>query len=139
MQAVHVMNVVHSDLKPANFVLCARAGILFKTYDIMPRYQDEDEMDEVDEDDLDADDDSLEEGEQDDFEGIDEEDELELEEEDEASEYYFSGDDESDAEREARRPPTFEAFVQSLEDGHGVSLDELFFAYHEDRWDEYLF
>jgi len=121
-------------------LLCARAGILFRTYDIMPRYQDEDEMDEVDEeDDFEDDDDILVEGDQDEFDGLDEEDELELEEEDEASEYYFSGDDESDAEREARRPPNFEAFVSSLEEGHGVSLDELFFAYHEDRWDEYLF
>ncbi|KAM7189931.1 hypothetical protein V8F20_009958 [Naviculisporaceae sp. PSN 640] len=117
--------------------LCAKAGILFKTYDIMPRYQDEDEMDEVDDDDFD-DEDEIEVGE-DDFDDLEEEDELELEEEDEASEYYFSGDDELDPEREARRPPTFDAFVQSLPEDHGVSLDELFYAYHEDRWDEYLF
>ncbi|KAK4211608.1 hypothetical protein QBC37DRAFT_11268 [Rhypophila decipiens] len=116
---------------------CARAGILFKTYDIMPRYQDEDEMDEVEEDDFEDEDEA--EVMEDEFDDLDEEDELELEEEDEASEYYFSGDDELDPEREARRPPNFDAFVQSLPEDHGVSLDELFYAYHEDRWDEYLF
>lgn len=117
--------------------ICAKAGIMFKTYDIMPRYQDEDEMDEMDDDDFD-DEDEVDVGE-DEFDEFDEEDEIELEEEDEASEYYFSGDDELDPEREARRPPTFDAFVQSLPEDHGVSLDELFYAYHEDRWDEYLF
>ncbi|KAK0629363.1 hypothetical protein B0T17DRAFT_491503 [Bombardia bombarda] len=114
---------------------CASAGILFRTFDLLPSYQDEDEMDPVEEDEFDDED-----GEEDDFEEIEgeEEDELELEEEDEASEYYFSGD-ESDPEREARRPPTFDAFLESLGEDHGHSLDELFYAYHEDRWDEYLF
>ncbi|KAK3332964.1 hypothetical protein B0T19DRAFT_354809 [Cercophora scortea] len=116
--------------------LCARAGILFRTFDLLPCYQDEDEdMEPVE----DGEDIEEEEGGEDEFEEVEEEEELELEEEDEASEYYFSGDEDSDPERDARRPPTFEAFVQSLGDDHGHSLDELFFAYHEDRWDEYLF
>ncbi|KAK3693078.1 hypothetical protein B0T22DRAFT_33519 [Podospora appendiculata] len=116
--------------------LCARAGILFRTFDLLPCYQDEDEDMEPVEDEEDIEE---EEGGEDEFEEVEEEEELELEEEDEASEYYFSGDEDSDPERDARRPPTFEAFLQSLGDDHGHSLDELFYAYHEDRWDEYLF
>ncbi len=119
---------------------CAKAGIMFRTFDLLPSYQDEDEITTAE------DDDGLEE-EMEEDESEDEEfdlapvveDDLELEEEDEASEYYFSGDEESDPEREARRPPTFNAFLQRLGEDHGHSLDELFYAYHEDRWDEYLF
>jgi hypothetical protein len=120
---------------------CAKAGILFRTFDLLPSYQDEDEapgaedeghyeegFEELDE----------EEGDED-FYPVPAEEELELEEEDEASEYYFSGDEESDPERDARRPPTFHDFLQRLGEDHGHSLDELFYAYHEDRWDEYLF
>jgi len=66
-------------------------------------------------------------------------DEPELEEEDEASEFYFSGDETSDPEREARRPPNFQAFLEMLGEDHGYQFEELFYAYHEDRWDEYLF
>lgn len=119
---------------------CARAGIKFRTFDLLPSYQDEDEAEPVEEEEFDEAEE--EEGEEDLAEELGEvaiEDELELEEEDEASEYYFSGDDVSDPEREARRPPTFNAFLERLGEGHGHSLDELFYAYHEDRWDEYLF
>lgn len=134
---------------------CARAGIRFRTFDLLPSYLDEDEPDPAD------DEEEEEEGEergeageggeaglerQGQGEGAsggwqpaEDEEEIELEEEDEASEYYFSGDEESDPERAARRPPTFAAFLQRLGDDHGHSLDELFYAYHEDRWDEYLF
>jgi hypothetical protein len=123
---------------------CARAGIMFRTFDLLPSYQDEDE---VPGEELDGEGEEGEGGEggEEGEEGEDEaelgtmEDDVELEEEDEASEYYFSGDDESDPEREARRPPTFNAFLQLLGEDHGHSLDELFYAYHEDRWDEYLF
>ncbi|KAK0742597.1 hypothetical protein B0T18DRAFT_438853 [Schizothecium vesticola] len=123
---------------------CAEAGIKFRTFDILPSYLDEDQI-EMDEEEHDDDqDDAPGDGEAvpgvaaEDGEGTGEE--LELEEEDEASEYYMSsGDDEPDPEREAMRPGTFDEFLQRLGDGHGHNLDELFFAYHEDRWDEYLF
>ncbi|KAL2256708.1 hypothetical protein VTK26DRAFT_1252 [Humicola hyalothermophila] len=123
---------------------CARAGIKFRTFDLLPSYQDEDDPEPVDEEGFDDGgeggpeaegelEDNLGEGER----AVD--DELELEEEDEASAYYFSGDEASDPEREARRPPTFNDFLERLGEDHGHSLDELFYAYHEDRWDEYLF
>lgn len=117
---------------------CLGAGITFRTFDLFPSYQDEDDVEPLDEDGSEDEDggDILPEvagG------GYEEETELELEEEDEASEYYFSGDEEEDPEREARRPPTFAAFLQQLGEDHGHSFDELFYAYHEDRWDEYLF
>jgi hypothetical protein len=117
---------------------CARAGILFRTFDLLPSYQDEDEVPTNDDEEYFE----VGEGEETDdgeFEPAAAGEELELEEEDEASEYYFSGDEESDPEREARRPPTFNDFLQRLGEDHGHSLDELFYAYHEDRWDEYLF
>ncbi|KAK4187725.1 hypothetical protein QBC35DRAFT_384283 [Podospora australis] len=125
---------------------CLRAGILFRTFDLLPSYTDEDEPEPVPE-----------EGEEDDEEGEwiedeslaaastgsviphDEETEYELEEEDEASEYYFSGDEDTDEERAARRPPTFAAFLEQLGENHGHSFEDLFYAYHEDRWDQYLF
>ena len=114
---------------------CAGAGIGFKTFDLLPCYQDEDDLEPSEEDEYDDN-----EGEDEEYEGaVDDDDGLELEEEDEASEYYFSGDEESDPEREARRPKTFEAFIEQLPEDHGHGLDELFYAYHEDRWDEYLF
>lgn len=118
---------------------CARAGILFRTFDLLPSYQDEDEITTAEEEEEFEGEIGEVESDEDDFEPVPVEEELELEEEDEASEYYFSGDEESDPEREARRPPTFNAFLQRLGDDHGHSLDELFYAYHEDRWDEYLF
>ncbi|KAL2018443.1 hypothetical protein VTK56DRAFT_862 [Thermocarpiscus australiensis] len=115
---------------------CARAGIKFRTFDLFPSYRDEDEMEPAEE----------EEPQEEEEEGtgaglgpVSAEEELELEEEDEASEYYDLGDEEPDPERQAQRPPTFEAFLQRLGENHGHSLDELFYAYHEDRWDEYLF
>jgi hypothetical protein len=122
---------------------CARAGIKFRTFDLLPSYQDEDEIDQTAEEGHNSDaadqagetEEGAEAAPQDD---VDEE-EYELEEEDEASEYYFSEDDLSDPEREARRPETFGAFLQRLGEDHGHSFDELFYAYHEDRWDEYLF
>ncbi|KAK0640599.1 hypothetical protein B0T16DRAFT_430742 [Cercophora newfieldiana] len=115
---------------------CARAGIKFKTIDLLPCYQDEDEVEPAEEDEYED-----EEGAEEDLDGGEAEDgeELELEEEDEASEYYFSGDDEFDPEREARRPKSFEEFLERLGEDHGHGMDELFYAYHEDRWDEYLF
>ena len=112
---------------------CAKAGIRFKTFDLLPCYQDEDELDP--EEDADFDD----EGDEVDAEGGEQELELELEEEDEASEYYFSGDEDFDPEREAQRPATFNEFLERLGEDHGHNMDELFYAYHEDRWDEYLF
>ncbi|KAK4119071.1 hypothetical protein N657DRAFT_684751 [Parathielavia appendiculata] len=117
--------------------LCARAGIVFRTFDLLPTYQDEDEVPPSgeEEEELEA----QQGGEDSDDGGVEPvagEEELELEEEDEASEYYFSGDEESDPEREARRPPTFNDFLQRLGEDHGHSLDELFYAYHEDRWDD---
>jgi hypothetical protein len=119
---------------------CAKAGILFRTFDLLPSYQDEDEIpaNEDDEEEFEVEE-GYDEAEEEEFEHVPVEEELELEEEDEASEYYFSGDDESDPERDARRPPTFNDFLQQLGEDHGHSLDELFYAYHEDRWDEYLF
>ncbi|KAK4135163.1 hypothetical protein BT67DRAFT_378885 [Trichocladium antarcticum] len=121
---------------------CARAGIMFRTFDLLPSYQDEDEVEVVGEEEFDGEDAEADDGAEGGAAALGQaapEDELELEEEDEASEYYFSGDDESDPEREARRPPTFNAFLQLLGDDHDHSLDDLFYAYHEDRWDEYLF
>ncbi|KAK3937965.1 hypothetical protein QBC46DRAFT_365837 [Diplogelasinospora grovesii] len=112
---------------------CVKAGIHFRTFDLFPSYQDEDDPDESEEE---FDDD---EGGQDEFIDVEEEEEAELEEEDEATEYYLSDPDESDPERDARRPATFDEFVQLLGEDHGYSLEELFYAYHEDRWDEYLF
>ncbi|KAK1759993.1 hypothetical protein QBC47DRAFT_117993 [Echria macrotheca] len=112
---------------------CARAGIEFRTFDLFPSYQDEDDMESVEEGSEGGDEVGEEE-----FEAEEEEEELELEEEDEASEYYFSGDDEPDPEREALRPKTFEEFLERLGEEHGHDMDELFFAFHEDRWDEYL-
>lgn len=118
---------------------CAKAGILFRTFDLLPSYQDEDEAPaNEDEEDFEAEE-EYEDAEDGEIEHLPPEEDLELEEEDEASEYYFSGDEESDPEREARRPPTFNDFLQRLGDDHGHGLDELFYAYHEDRWDEYLF
>ncbi|KAL2173302.1 uncharacterized protein P884DRAFT_303578 [Thermothelomyces heterothallicus CBS 202.75] len=124
---------------------CAKAGITFRTFDLLPSYQDEDEPPPT-EDDEEL---EFEEGREEEEEGgggggggfeyAPAAEELELEEEDEASEYYFSGDEDSDPEREARRPPTFNDFLQQLGEDHGHSIDELFYAYHEDRWDEYLF
>jgi hypothetical protein len=117
---------------------CARAGIKFKTLDLLPCYQDEDEPEPAEEDEYDD-----EEGEDEELEGGVEdeeaEEELELEEEDEASEYYYSGGEDVDPEREARRPKSFEEFLERLGEDHGHSMDDLFYAYHEDRWDEYLF
>ncbi|KAK4195865.1 hypothetical protein QBC40DRAFT_15325 [Triangularia verruculosa] len=141
---------------------CAWAGIQFRTFDLLPSYRDEDEpeLQEGDEedgsagqDDAHSDDPESEEeagpgapraaattsGGSSRFAPLEEFEYPEFEEEDEASEYYNSGDEEPDPERAARRPPTFEAFVQELGEDHGHSLDELFFAYHEDRWDQYLF
>jgi hypothetical protein len=123
---------------------CARAGIMFRTFDLLPSYQDEDEITPAEEEEEDFGEDMGEdESEEEEFEAappvVVQEEELELEEEDEASEYYFSGDEESDPEREARRPPTFNDFLLRLGEDHGHGLDELFYAYHEDRWDEYLF
>ncbi|KAK4236554.1 hypothetical protein C8A03DRAFT_16810 [Achaetomium macrosporum] len=125
---------------------CARAGIRFTTCDLFPSYQDEDEMAlGEEEEDEEAEVVDLEEEEEEDESGIEEishmpaAEVLELEEEDEASEYYLTDDDESDPERAARRPPTFNAFLQRLGEDHGYDLDELLYAYHEDRWDEYLF
>ncbi|KAK0707916.1 hypothetical protein B0H67DRAFT_603057 [Lasiosphaeris hirsuta] len=118
-------------------LICARVGIQFRTFDLLPCYRDEDEVESVEEDDF-EDEEGVDEDEE--AAGIDEEDyELELEEEDEASEYYFSGDEESDPEREARRPKSFDDFLQRLGEDHGHNMDELFYAFHEDRWDEYLF
>jgi hypothetical protein len=128
---------------------CARAGIKFRTYELLPRYRDEDELvaegeGEVDEDEVEDEDE--EEGGQElaaQVGHVAGADELEVvEEEEEDSEYYFSGDggdDGEDFERDARRPPTFEAFLQILGSNHGHDPDELYFAYHEDRWDEYIF
>ncbi|KAK0617719.1 hypothetical protein B0T14DRAFT_569200 [Immersiella caudata] len=112
---------------------CASAGIKFRSIDIHPCYQDEDEPDEGGDEEWEDEGDAGEPG-----EGIGGEEELELEEEDEASEYYIS-DDESDPERAARRPDTFGEFIERLGEDHGHTFDELFYAYHEDRWDEYLF
>ncbi|KAK4168337.1 hypothetical protein QBC43DRAFT_201531 [Cladorrhinum sp. PSN259] len=147
----------------AAFLRCASVGIKFSTFDLLPTYRDEDEDDGGE--DAEGESDEDEEGEWSEDEaptaqpptatipvtaaglplvpGImippGDEDEYELEDEDEASEYYFSGDEEPDPERAARRPATFEAFVMQLGEEHGNNLEELFFAYHEDRWDEYLF
>lgn len=149
----------------AAFLRCASVGIKFRTFDLLPTYRDEDEDDG---DAQDAEEEGSEEDEEGEWSAEEaqvgapltaaipvtaaglplvagimippgDEDEYELEEEDEASEYYFSGDEEPDPERAARRPPTFEAFVMQLGEDHGHNLDELFYAYHEDRWDEYLF
>ncbi|KAK4643875.1 hypothetical protein QC761_404325 [Podospora bellae-mahoneyi] len=141
---------------------CAWAGIQFRTFDLLPSYRDEDEP-EFQDGDEEAGPAGQDEGHSDEWESgeetgpgpsraaapatgggsllipPDDYDYPELEEEDEASEYYNSGDEEPDPERAARRPPTFEAFVEELGEDHGHSLDELFFAYHEDRWDQYLF
>lgn len=111
---------------------CAKVGVEFRTYELFPRYRDEDDLaaeGEVDDD---------EEGQQEAEVAV--EDVTEEEEED--SDYYFSGageDDGDDFERDAQRPPSFEAFLQLLGSNHGHDPDELYFAYHEDRWDEYLF
>jgi len=117
---------------------CTRAGIRFGTYELLPRYRDEDEL--VGEGEGDAE--GGEEDEEEEGGQGGEADADDVEEEDEDSEYYFSGDggdDGEDFERDARRPPTFEAFLQLLGSNHGHDPDELYFAYHEDRWDEYLF
>lgn len=119
---------------------CARAGIRFRTFDLLPSYQDEDEPEPEEEEG--SQEVEFEEGGEEAAHGITEEDsdEPELEEEDEASEYYFSDEaGESDPEREARRPPTFQAFLQMLGEGHGYNMEDLWYAYHEGRWDEYLF
>jgi hypothetical protein len=110
---------------------CTKAGVKFRTHELLPRYRDEDEL--------------LVEGDvEDDEEEGQEEAGVEADdvEEEEDSDYYFSGDgddDGEDFERDARRPPSFEAFLQLLGSNHGHDLDELYYAYHEDRWDEYLF
>lgn len=115
---------------------CASSGIRFRTFDLLPSYQDEDDVESVGA----SEGEEEESGEDEEREGGEEyEEDPELEEEDEASEYYFSGDDEFDPEREARRPQTFAEFLERLGEDHGHSFDELFYAYHEDRWDEYLF
>ncbi|KAK1835703.1 hypothetical protein QBC39DRAFT_388632 [Podospora conica] len=127
-------------------LLCAGAGIKFRTIDILPSYLDEDEAAMLGPEDSSDEENTASDGEAipgdaaaaGAGEGVGEE--LELEEEDEASEYYMSsGDEEPDPEREAMRPATFDEFLQRLGDDHGHNLDELFFAFHEDRWDEYLF
>jgi hypothetical protein len=112
---------------------CDKAGIKFRTYELLPRYRDEDEL--LSEGDVDGDDG---EGAQ---EAAVEAEDVEEEGEEEDSEYYFSGDgdDGEDFERDARRPPSFEAFLQLLGANHGYDPDELYYAFHEDRWDEYLF
>jgi hypothetical protein len=129
---------------------CRKAGIQFSTQDLLPAYRDEDEAtleggeeggdleedDEQDEDEDEDEDDRQEENVQGE-EGPETEEELE-----EDSEYYFSGDggdDFEDLERAARKPASFEAFLEQLGPNHGHDEDELFFAYAEDRWDEYLF
>lgn len=107
---------------------CDGAGVRFRAPELPPAYRDEDEAGE-----LDGDGDGDEEDEDGDNEG-------EYEEEEEDSEYYFSGDDEADPERDANRPASFEEFLQLLGDDHGHDVDELYHAYYyEDRWDEYLF
>lgn len=118
---------------------CTRAGIKFRTYELLPRYRDEDEL--VAEGDVGGDAGEPPDEEEDVEAAVNDDDEEE-EEEEEDSEYYFSGDgddDGDDFERDARRPPTFEAFLQLLGTNHGHDPDELYYAYHEDRWDEYLF
>lgn len=105
---------------------CAMNGVRFKTFELFPQYRDEDEASNLDG-----------EEEDDDEDGASDDDEIEEEQED--SEYYFSGDDEADLERDARRPATFEEFVRLLGEDHGHAVDELYYAYYEDRWDEYLF
>ncbi|OIW25447.1 hypothetical protein CONLIGDRAFT_582932 [Coniochaeta ligniaria NRRL 30616] len=112
---------------------CTKAGVKFRTYELLPRYLDEDEL--VAEGEVDADE---EEGQQEAEVAA----EAVAEEEEEDSDYYFSGDggdDGDDFERDAQRPPSFEAFLQLLGSNHGHDPDELYYAYHEDRWDEYLF
>jgi hypothetical protein len=111
---------------------CQTVGVKFRTIDIHPCYEDEDELEPEDEEWED------EGGDAGPVEVAEGEEELELEEEDEASEYYLS-DDESDPERAARAPQSFGEFMERLGEDHGHTLDELFYAYHEDRWDEYLF
>ncbi len=82
---------------------CAKAGIKFRTHDLLPTYRDEDEADVEDGEDDEEEEEEEEEEELDEIReddailvGLADEDyELELEEEDEASEYYFSGDEES--------------------------------------------
>ncbi|KAL2193033.1 hypothetical protein P885DRAFT_72518 [Corynascus similis CBS 632.67] len=119
---------------------CAKAGILFRTFDLLPSYQDEDEPPATEDDEeFEFEEGYEEESEEEGVEYAPAVEELELEEEDEASEYYFSGDEDSDPERDARRPPTFNDFLQQLGEDHGHNIEELFYAYHEDRWDEYLF
>ncbi|KAH6618402.1 hypothetical protein B0J18DRAFT_402301 [Chaetomium sp. MPI-SDFR-AT-0129] len=125
---------------------CAKAGILFRTFDLLPSYQDEDEPPgaEDEEEYEDEDEDEYEEAAEEqeylhEHHILPDEEELELEEEDEASEYYFSGDEDPDPERQARRPATFNDFLEQLGPDHGQNIDDLFYAYHEDRWDEYLF
>lgn len=127
---------------------CRKAGIQFSTQDLLPAYRDEDEatleggeeggdLEEDDEQDEDEDEDDGQEENVQDEEGAETEEELE-----EDSEYYFSGDggdDFEDLERAARKPASFEAFLEQLGPNHGHDEDELFFAYAEDRWDEYLF
>ncbi|KAL1858139.1 hypothetical protein VTK73DRAFT_7915 [Phialemonium thermophilum] len=109
---------------------CARAGIQLQTFELLPRYRDEDEASALG---------PGGEGGSEPAEDGEAEVEEEYEEEQEDSEYYFSGDDEGDVERDARRPATFEEFVRLLGEDHGHDVDELYYAYHEDRWDEYLF
>ncbi|KAK4447216.1 hypothetical protein QBC34DRAFT_427507 [Podospora aff. communis PSN243] len=115
---------------------CRSVGVKFHTIDIHPCYQDEDEAETEDEE---WEDDGVEVTPEDVAAAADAlEEQLELEEEDEASEYYLS-DDESDPERAARAPQSFAEFMERLGEDHGHTFDELFYAYHEDRWDEYLF
>lgn len=137
---------------------CRRAGIHFSTQELLPSYWDEDVTmlnneengtgitgSEDDENGSDGDEEGLEEDDselEDDGEGHVESGVHDTDEEDQDSEYYFSGDggdDIDDLERDARRPATFDAFIQQLGPNHGHDPDELYFAYHEDRWDEYLF
>lgn len=118
---------------------CKRTGIQFSTHDLLPSYWDED-SDLLE---------GVEGGEGEEGEGEEDDEEegqnvgaQERDDEEEDSEYYFSGDggdDLEDFERDARRPATFEAFLEQLGPNHGHDPDELYFAYYEERWDEYLF
>lgn len=118
---------------------CTKAGVKFRTYELLPRYRDEDEDELAAEAGSEDDEEEEEEGH---AEAEAEAADVAEDEEEEDSEYYFSGDgddDGGDLERDARRPPSFEAFLQLLGTNHGHDPDELYYAYHEDRWDEYLF
>ncbi|KAK5657920.1 hypothetical protein OQA88_2469 [Cercophora sp. LCS_1] len=124
---------------------CVADGVKFRSFEIQPCYQDEDEVvNPEDDENEDVEDPEVVTGageveQPNSDEDGDDEDTEELEEEDEASEYYFSGDEDADPGREAIRPKTFDEFLGRLPEDHGHAMDELFYAFHEDRWDEYLF